>query len=146
MFNPYTQKNTYFDGSFADVQGKPVVENMELRMPGATYVRDESVSKSSPSTDSSGGSGFDKKDAAKSAVGSLAAGGSAEDALSAGLIGSGNPYAMAGGLALAAFSGNQKQQAAMENARYQQALEQQDRLMAQSRQNQDAYNRMRQLV
>lgn len=76
----------------------------------------------------------------------VAEGGSAEDAASAGLIASGNPYAMAGGLALSAFSANQKQKYAQQSAEAAADYAQVQSMEKSARTNQEAYHRMRNLV
>ena len=67
----------------------------------------------------SGESTFNSKSGAMGAAQAAAGGGDAGDIVSSGLIASGNPYAMAAGLALNVLSSGSKAEAAQEQARRQ---------------------------
>lgn len=80
--------------------------------------------------------------AAQSAI----SGGGAEDVAATGLIATGNPYAIAAGLGLSAFSANQKAQQAQKQAEYMAKLQHQQKMIESAREGASAYDRMRNLV
>jgi hypothetical protein len=85
-------------------------------------------------------------DVTKAGVSTLAKGGSATDAGANMLVASGNPYAMAAGLGLAAFSANQKQQKAYQEAQLEAQQATQQRMIQSSNTAIAAYDRMRNLI
>lgn len=76
----------------------------------------------------------------------MAGGGGAEDAVAGGLMASGNPYAMAAGLALSAYNQNSKEKYAVEQENVQREVNHRKSMYDSARANQQAYERMRNIA
>jgi hypothetical protein len=91
-------------------------DTMAEQMPQAKTVGGEEVK--------APGAGFDAKAGGMGAATTLAKGGSAEDAAAAGLMATGNPYAMGAGLGLMAYSTIQKKKQERKQQEYEAKLKQ----------------------
>jgi len=94
-------------------------DTMAEQMPQAKTVGGEEVK-----APGAAGTGFDAKAGGTGAATTLAKGGSATDAAAAGLMATGNPYAMGAGLGLMAYSTIQKKKQERKQQEYEAKLKQ----------------------
>lgn len=126
-------------GAFDGANSSGVVES------GKTSQKDFDAGRADPVASDSGLGGIGAGTLAAGGK-KLAEGGSAEDALTAAAFASGNPYAMAAGLALGAFNANQKAKYQYKVAVAEAEQQQRDNIYKSARANQAASDRMKNLI